>query len=285
MSFGTLPLSAPTDSAEDLVAAIDFASKGLSEPRVVEYHSPSGRLVLKATFNGPKTGWPVLDRRAMERIAGTQELGTSKPGVPICLGDGQDAVSFPLPVVIIITLLQPGSASDAYLQIVRAHSQLYVNNFRPFQLPVAFWRAAEGIWILVRDEGEIGLPRWWAEHVQPKIRESETLWRVTRWRRRSSNAEFMPLEKDVVPARQPETQKASAATYHHPEDQITGVQSSERWAQDSTDTAPSKRVGVDEEEDEAMTTDRGWLGAVEILIQMADILLVSRHTSWYSGGC
>jgi hypothetical protein len=36
-----------------------------------------------------------------------------------------------------------------------------------------------------------------------------------------------------------------------------------------------KQIGVDEDEEEAMIIDRGWLQAVNILIQLADIILVS----------
>lgn len=44
----------------------------------------------------------------------------------------------------------------------------------------------------------------------------------------------------------------------------------------NVDTTESAGMEVDDEEEEAMIIERGWLGTVEILIQMADILLASR---------
>ncbi|KAI5455195.1 hypothetical protein NCC49_000012 [Naganishia albida] len=272
MSSGTLPLSAPLDSADGLVAAIDFAAKGLTQARVTEYHPQSGRLVLKATYLEPKAGWPVLDRRTIEEIAGTKDVGGSKSRWPICLGEDQEAAPFPLPVVIIITLLQPGTTSDAYLQLVRAHSQLYANDFRPFQLPIAFWRTAEGIWILVRDESAVALPQWWAEHVRPSILESERLWRIAEWRRRNSPTAPVLREKEEDQATRLSSILQSSVATDNPFEECQGAQNSERL-NDETNSVTSKRVVVDEEEDEAMNIDRGWLAAVEILIQMADILL------------
>jgi hypothetical protein len=190
MTAGALSLSMPADLVDVLLDAIDFASKGLSQPRVIEYDPPSRRLVLKAIYYGPKTGWPVLDRQTIERIAGKTDTWTGEPRIPICVTESEDSSTFPLPVMISIALFQPGSTSDSYLHLIRAHSQLYVNDYRPFQLPVAFWRGAEGIWVLVRDDGAVTLPDWWAEHVRPIIEENETRQKITSWEEESEFGGF-----------------------------------------------------------------------------------------------
>jgi hypothetical protein len=41
----------------------------------------------------------------------------------------------------------------------------------------------------------------------------------------------------------------------------------------------AKQIGVDEDEAESRVIDKGWLQAVNILIQMADIILVRRRNS------
>jgi hypothetical protein len=45
----------------------------------------------------------------------------------------------------------------------------------------------------------------------------------------------------------------------------------------------TKQIGVDEEEEEAMMIDKGWLQAVEVLIQLADIVLVSEVSCFSQG--
>lgn len=140
-----------------ILATIDFASKGLSKPRVVQYDQSSARLVLSAIYEGPKPGWPALDREALQEIAGQKGSQTDAPTYPSCAGEIKD-VWWPLPVTIIITLTPPGAASEIYLKIIKTHTQLYVNDYRPFQLPIAFWRAAEGIWVVLRDESSVPLP-------------------------------------------------------------------------------------------------------------------------------
>lgn len=232
-----------TDSVDVLLSGIDFASKGLSQPRVIQYDPAVRRIVLKAIYHGPQTGWPVLDRRTIEKIAGKKERFVGKPSVPICLPEINGGAIYPLPVVITIALLQPGLAADTYLQPIQAYAQLYVNEYRPFRLPVAFWRAAEGIWIVVRDDGSVGLVDWWAQQVRPKIEESETRYKVGSWRRSPS----------LVGSVKPE------------------IQAGDDWEVEAPGGAGTEEADVEEE---LMNVDHGWLGAVEVLIQMADILLV-----------
>lgn len=245
MTVGSLPVTSMADSVDVLLSGIDFTSKGLSQPRVIQYDPAVRRIVLKAIYHGPRAGWPLLDRRTIEKIAGKKEPSVGKPKVPICLSEIAGGAIFPLPVVITIALLQPGLSADTYLQPIQPYAQVYVNDYRPFRLPVAFWRAAEGIWIVVRDEGGMGLLDWWGEHVRPKIEESETRYKVGSWRRSPS----------LVGSVQMESQAGSQGE----------------------DEAMEEKAGTEEAEveEESISIDRGWLGAVNILIQMADILLVS----------
>lgn len=45
-------------------------------------------------------------------------------------------------------------------------------------------------------------------------------------------------------------------------------------------SSSTKQIGVDEDEEEAMMIDKGWLQAVDVLIQLADLVLVS---VWFLG--
>jgi hypothetical protein len=246
-----------------ILATIDFASKGLSKPHIVHYDQSSARLVLHAIYEGPKRGWPALTRESLQEIAGKKASPTETRRFASCAAESDD-VAWPLPVTIIITLLPPGPSSEKYLQIIKTHTQLYVNDYRPFQLPVAFWRTAEGIWIVLRDEASVSLPEWWETCVRPSLEESESRWRIASWRRKSSADDSEPPACDGTM-----TPRANA---HR-----TDIPSSFASREFSKFARPVEDVSggsVELDEAEVLAVDQGWLPAVEILIQMADILLV-----------
>lgn len=246
-----------------ILSTIDFASKGLSKPRILQYDQSSARLVLHAIYEGPKRGWPVLTRESLQEIAGKKASPAETPRFASCAAESDD-VTWPLPVTIIITLLPPGPASETYLQIIKTHTQLYVNDYRPFQLPVAFWRAAEGIWIVLRDEGSVPLPEWWDTRVRPALEESESRWRIASWRRKSSQDDSPPPVSDG-------TATPRANGYQ------TGRAPSIPSREMSKIASPGEDISggsMELDEAEVLAVDQGWLPAVEILIQMADILQV-----------
>ena len=256
---------APTAEPSQLLHALDFASKGLANPTFLDYQPSDGkeaRFLVRALYHGPRPGWPALDREAVRAIAygveGTANgTETSPPNVdgrqtidgnqsgrtatPICLAETNP--TYPVPVIVSIALVSQPGACAAALKNIHALSQLYVNGYRPFQLPVATWRTAEGVWCIVKDGGSVKLRNWWEIHARPPMEESESRWRIWSWRRDS-------LPKNAVG-----------------ENLVNGQQV-------EGDQGKPMAVQQRDDEQESMTIDRGWLQAVEILIQMADILLV-----------
>lgn len=373
-----LPLMATEPSK--LVNALDFEGKGLSNPVFVSYSRLDGkeaRLIVKALLR-PRQGWPLLDRKKIyetasktgdkDATAGTSVHGEgiednlpSGNNVPICLDDID--VKYPLAVQVRIALVsQPGAVEDM-LKDTRAYSQLYANDYIPFELPVAIWRTAEGIWTLTMDEGGVALPAWWEFHVQPQIHASESRWKIGSWRLKGPDNErevtsetvddltgqhheeqqeqkkrlrFLDeasqqlhglIEKkeglteeadgdaveEKVRAEQdkltsiltkntdkmlaedvPETGKTADTTPESEDKQEISMSKKQEWAAriqqqkaemqspasaipDVPDVLPiAKQIGVDEDEAESRVIDKGWLQAVNILIQMADIILVRK---------
>lgn len=363
-----------------LVNSLDFEGKGLSNPVLVSYSRLDGkeaRLVVKASFRGPRQGWPLLDRKKIldtalktgdkDATANTSVLGAGgennpapENNVPICIGDVN--VKYPIPVQIRIALIgQPGAVEDM-LKDARAHSQLYANDYIPFELPIAMWRTAEGIWNVVMDEDAVPLPAWWEYHVQPQIHASESRWKIGSWRlkgpehdrdavletvdelseqhheeqqEQKKRLRFLDeaseqlhglLEKkqhlaketdgdnvvEGVRAEQDkvasiltkttdkmlaedvsETPKTSDTTPQSDDNQEISASKKQEWAAriqqqqaDMQSPAPipdvlpmAKEIGVDEDEAESRVIDRGWLQAVNVLIQIADIVLVRLGTT------
>ncbi|KAJ9124605.1 hypothetical protein QFC24_003398 [Naganishia onofrii] len=209
-----------------LINNLDFESKGLSHPVFLSYSRNDGkeaRLVVKAVYRGPTPGWPILDKKRIYDNAhkteegdrygasaaaatttatsavnafGTEsdvvEEGLTTNDVPICLAETNPV--YPIHVIVRIALtVQPGACDDM-LKAARAYSQLYANGYLPYELPVAIWRTAEGLWSLVLDEGGTALPTWWGQHVQPQIHASESRWKIGSWRAASS-ADGDPAER------------------------------------------------------------------------------------------
>lgn len=381
-----LPMTALEPSK--LIQSLDFEGKGLTHPSLV-VHSREGkdaRLVLKALFRGPRPGWPLLDRKRIYDIAlkatDHKESGTAnsnvlgdgivtdkaaKNNVPICVAD-IDAV-YPIPVIIRIALTTQPGACDDMLKVGRAYSQLYANDYLPFELPLAMWRTVEGIWSVTMDESPVSLTDWWELHVQPQIQASESRWKIGSWRRKSEDLDGEGTASIVadLQSRHHEEQQEQKKRIHFLEEaseEIEGllqkkeqiahsdvasadekIKSHQEKAADSiskkteklmagdtsaNDGGPSpdsddaaevsnsrkqewaariqrqkedihhlktvgtaevseevprevppivKQIGVDEDEEEAMIIDKGWLQAVNILIQLADIILVSGRRS------
>lgn len=370
-----LPIAAVEPSK--LVNSLDFEGKGLTHPVFVSHFRHEGkeaRLVVKALFRGPRPGWPILDKKKIldtalktadkDWNATTSVLGDGigtdssvKNNVPICVAE-IDPV-YPIPVVIRIALTSQPGACDDMLKVARAYSQLYANDYLPFELPVAMWRTVEGIWSVAMDEAAVPLSAWWEQNVQPQIQASESRWKIGSWRRKSedhdteaaapilaelegrhreeqqeqkkrihfldeasheirdllekkespvssqadSPAEKAPSQQDkVAHSISKKTEKmiadgipSEARTPNSDDDEEISISRKQEWAariqqqnQDirkpkapsvaaSGDVTPiTKQIGVDEDEEEAMVIDRGWLQAVNILIQLADIILVSR---------
>jgi hypothetical protein len=377
-----LPMTALEPSK--LIQSLDFEGKGLSHPALVG-HSREGkdaRLVLKALFKGPRPGWPLLDRKKINDIAlkaaENKEAGTAnssvlgdgvendkvvKNNVPICVAD-IDAV-YPIPVIIRIALISQPGACDDMLKVGRAYSQLYANDYLPFELPLAMWRTVEGIWSVTMDESPVSLMDWWEHNVQPQIQASESRWKIGSWRRKSEDLDGEAAASIIADLqdRHHEEQQEQKKRIHFLEEaseEIQGlVQKKEQLAQSDVDAvqetvksqqeqvadsvskktdkliagdtsvkeeAPQpdgadeaeisntrkqewaariqrqkqdihqlktvgtaelseeipqdvppivKQIGVDEDEEEAMIIDKGWLQAANVLIQLADIILVS----------
>lgn len=419
-----------------LINSLDFESKGLSSPVFLSYSRNDGkeaRLVVKAVYRGPTPGWPILDKKRIYDNAHKMEeedrfgasavatttttttavnvLGTNTQSdhvaaglttndVPICLAETNPV--YPIHVIVHIALtMQPGACDDMF-KAARAYSQLYANGYLPYELPVAIWRTAEGMWSLVLDEGGTALPSWWEQHVQPQIHASESRWKIGSWRAASSadgdpgareaieetaeelrrnhqeeqqeqkkRIHFMDEAAQQIGGLMKEKEKAASdhgsytgsnigsgtasnsgstlnaangspkaqqkkvlATLGEKADEILrgdqqqqqrgssvtsgadGVvndddehveispskkqewasrihqqnqemQNAHRVVPRSGETTPvadgqkpslmptTKTIGVDEDEEEAMVIDRGWLPAINILIQLADIILVS----------
>jgi hypothetical protein len=378
-----LPIMANDPSK--LVHSLDFESKGLGSP-VLLSHSREGkdaRLVVKAIYKGPRAGWPLLDRKKIYDIAlktsdnkdgntaTSSVLGdgidtdiANRNHVPICVAD-IDAV-YPIPVIIRIALTSQPGACDDMLKVGRAYSQLYANDYLPFELPLAMWRTVEGIWSVVMDESPVSLIDWWDQHVQPQIHASESRWKIGSWRRKSedhdaeatnsimgelrdrhheeqqeqnkrihfldeasreingliekkeklgqsdTNAvdeEVKSKQEDVADSISKKTEKmiarntdATKSSADSDDEAEISNSRKQEWAariqrqkQDIRNSkistmatepeevplnvAPvAKQIGVDEDEQEAMIVDKGWLQAVNILIQLADIILVSMTT-------
>ncbi|KAJ9093692.1 hypothetical protein QFC21_006288 [Naganishia friedmannii] len=210
-----LPPHLPIEPSK-LINSLGFESKGLSHPVFLSHSRNDGkeaRLVVKAVYRGPTPGWPILDKkRIYDNAHKTEEedrygasaaatttttavnvLGTESDGgekglttddVPICLAETNPV--YPIHVIVRIALaMQPGACDDM-LKAARAYSQLSANGYLPYELPVAIWRTAEGIWSLVLDEGGTALPSWWEQHVQPQIHASESRWKIGSWRAASA---------------------------------------------------------------------------------------------------
>lgn len=381
-----LPITAVEPSK--LVHSLDFESKGLAHPVLVS-HSRDGkdaRLVIKAIYKGTRAGWPLLDRKKIYDIAlktsndkdgntaSSSVLGdgidtdtATRNKVPICVAD-IDAV-YPIPVIIRIALTSQPGACDDMLKVGRAYSQLYANDYLPFELPLAMWRTVEGIWSVAMDESPVSLTDWWEQHVQPQIHASESRWKIGSWRRKSEDhdaeaaASIMAELQDRHQEEQQEQkqrihfldevsheingllekkEKLAQSDANAAEDKVRAKQDKvadsiskktekliaggsspteartspdekdeaeisksrkQEWAariqrqnedihhkrkSSVTATLPEdvppdvppivKQIGVDEDEEEAMVIDKGWLQAVNILIQLADIVLVSLTT-------
>lgn len=376
-----LPMTALEPSK--LMQSLDFEGKGLIHPTLIG-HSREGkdsRLVLKAVFKGPRAGWPLLDRKKIHDIAlkttDNKEAGTAntnvlgdgnvndqadKNNVPICVADLE--VAFPIPVIIRIALITQPGACDDMLKVGRAYSQLYANDYIPFELPLAMWRTVEGIWSVTMDESPVSLMDWWELHVQPPIQASESRWKIGSWRRKSEDLDAEGTASIVADLqdRHREEQQEEKKRIHFVEEasaEVKGLlQTKEQLAQTDAKAAnekvksqqdkvadsiskktekmiaentsaeeetphtvaeqaeisdsrkqewaarihrqkegihPSntiekaevseeileavppvaKPIGVDEDEAEVMVIDKGWLPAVDVLIQLADIMLVS----------
>lgn len=375
-----LPIAAHDPSR--LVHSLDFESKGLGSP-VLLSHSRDGkdaRLVVKAIYKGPRAGWPLLDRKKIYDIAlktsdnkdgntasssvlgdGTDTDTAIRNNVPICVTD--IGAVYPIPVIIRIALTsQPGACEDM-LKVGRAYSQLYANDYLPFELPLAIWRTVEGIWSVMMDESPVSLMDWWEQNVQPQIHSSESRWKIGSWRRKSedhdaeatdsiiaelrgrhhveqqeqkkrihfldeasreinglierkeklaqndANAvdeEVKSEQQNVADSISKKTEKMIAGNTNDSkspadEDDDAEISNSQKqeWAariqrqnqdihksktsttvREPEDVPPNvapvvKQIGIDEDEEEAMIIDKGWLQAVNILIQLADIVLVS----------
>ncbi|KAJ9123034.1 hypothetical protein QFC22_001223 [Naganishia vaughanmartiniae] len=252
----------PTVDPSQLLHALDFASKGLVHPTFLDYKPSNGkeaRLLVRALYNGPRPGWPVFDREAIRALgsrSGNEDTATTlfsgetdersdqdeKTGkaVPICLSETNPV--YPISVIVNIALASQPSACGALFRNIHVHSQLYSNGYRPFHLPVASWRTAEGIWVITKDEPSVRLRNWWEVHVRPRLEESESRYKIWSWRRNGISNEASA--KDLAVQQHVESPAAA----------ISAVQ-------------------MRDNEQDSMIIDRGWLPAVEILIQMADILL------------
>lgn len=377
-----------------IVQHFDFEGKGFSSPTFLSYNRLDGkeaRVLIKALYHGPRPGFPLLERKTLFDLAQKpkdQDFKSSRSSkvadesartrLNLCLAD--KTPEYPIRVLIRIALSnQPGACEDM-LKTVRAHAQLYANDYPNFELPVALWRTTEGIWGVVVDEGGVPLSTWWEQSVQPQIQSSESRWKIGSWRKgedgegdakvpeveedstgrsdRSSttqhkkkarfsesatNGDAVNLDRlhqpepasmsSPIPARRPSDHRrlsdarALIGTMESPKINGTHVNTAtgtsqeqdkieieisqlqkEEWAariqqqkkdmqrakdasHDSGDDvvisiSPSaKQIGVDEDEEEAMVIDKGWLQAVNLLIQLADIILVSALVSAHVGEC
>ncbi|KAJ9094752.1 hypothetical protein QFC21_005910 [Naganishia friedmannii] len=320
-----------------LMDYLELEAKGFQSPTSIHYSRLDGkeaRLIIKAIYHGPRPGWPLLERKTifdlaqrskeqdLKAIRDESDYPQALPSA-LCLADGKP--SYPINVTIRIALTSQLGACDDMLKAIRTYAQLCTSDYRPFELPVATWRTAEGLWNVVLDEGAVVLSGWWERNVQPRLHASESRWKIGSWRQKGEDwdgqvgvTQAMKATGDKQEKEAPGTQKrtrfvddvltpnspVSAQQQDTPENERTETSQSEKqeWAailqQQTLDrrrasyealagnssgvpmpSTAGKQIGVDEEEEEAMSIDKGWLPAVNVLIQLADIIRLTHFSA------